>query len=31
MKQGDIELLKRIAEIEDNLDLESLPAKRGWQ
>jgi Holliday junction DNA helicase RuvB len=31
MKDGDIELLKRIAEFEDNLDPESLTAKLGWR
>jgi Holliday junction DNA helicase RuvB len=31
MKEADIELLRRIAEVEDNLDLESLPAKLGWR
>lgn len=31
MKEGDIELLRRIAEIEDGLDPESLTAKLGWR
>ena len=31
MKDSDIELLKKIAEIEDNLDPNSLPAKLGWR
>lgn len=31
MKENDIELLQRIAEIEDRLDPESLPAKLGWR
>ena len=31
MKEGDIELLKHIAEVEDNLDTESLTAKLGWR
>jgi len=31
MKQGDIELLKRIAELEDSLDPKSLAAKLGWR
>jgi Holliday junction DNA helicase RuvB len=31
MKEGDIELLKQIAEIEDSLDPKSLPAKLGWR
>lgn len=31
MKEVDIEVLKRIAEIEDNLDPASLQAKLGWR
>jgi len=31
MKEEDIELLKRIAEIEDGLDPESLAGKLGWR
>lgn len=31
MKDSDIELLKKIAEVEDNLDPNSLPAKLGWR
>jgi len=31
MKEADIELLRQIAEIEDGLDPESLPAKLGWR
>lgn len=31
MKEGDIELLKRIAEFEDGLDPNSLAAKLGWR
>jgi Holliday junction DNA helicase RuvB len=31
MKEGDIELLKHIAEVEDSLDPESLAAKLGWR
>jgi len=31
MKEDDIELLKHIAEVEDNLDPNSLPAKLGWR
>jgi Holliday junction DNA helicase RuvB len=31
MKEADIELLRRIAEVEDSLDPESLPAKLGWR
>jgi Holliday junction DNA helicase RuvB len=31
MKEADIELLRRIAEAEDSLDPESLPAKLGWR
>ena len=31
MKEGDFELLKQIAEVEDNLDPESLTAKLGWR
>ena len=31
MKEGDIELLNRIIEVEDGLDPESLPAKLGWR
>jgi Holliday junction DNA helicase RuvB len=31
MKEGDVELLKRIAEVEDNLDPESLAGKLGWR
>lgn len=31
MKETDIELLKRIAEVEDGLDPESLTAKLGWR
>ncbi|MBA7560622.1 hypothetical protein ES708_02251 [subsurface metagenome] len=31
MKETDIELLKQIAEVEDNLDPNSLTAKLGWR
>jgi len=31
VKEGDIELLRHIAEVEDSLDPESLPAKLGWR
>lgn len=31
MKEKDIELLKQIAEVEDSLASESLPAKLGWR
>ena len=31
MKEKDIELLNRIAQVEDNLDPESLAAKLGWR
>jgi len=31
MKEGDIELLKRIAEVEDSIDPESLAGKLGWR
>lgn len=31
MKEGDLELLKHIAEVEDNLDPESLAGKLGWR
>ncbi|MBA7465329.1 Holliday junction ATP-dependent DNA helicase RuvB [subsurface metagenome] len=31
MKETDIELLQRIAEVEDNLDPNSLTAKLGWR
>jgi len=31
VKESDIELLKRIAEAEDSIDPESLPAKLGWR
>lgn len=31
MKEKDIELLKRIAEVEDSLDPESLAGKLGWR
>ena len=31
MKEGDIELVRRIAEVEDNLDPNSLTAKLGWR
>jgi len=31
MKEEDIQLIRRIAEIEDNLDPESLAAKLGWR
>lgn len=31
MKEKDIKLLKRIAEVEDSLDPESLAAKLGWR
>jgi len=31
MKEGDIELLKHIAEIQDSLDPESLAGKLGWR
>ncbi len=31
MKEGDIELLKHIAEVEDGLDPGCLPAKLGWR
>lgn len=31
MKEGDIELLKHISEVEDNIDPESLAGKLGWR
>ena len=31
MKEGDIELLKQIAEVEDSIDPESLAGKLGWR
>ena len=31
MEEADIELIKHIAEVEDSLDPESLPAKLGWR
>lgn len=31
MKEGDIELLQHIAEVEDNIDPESLAGKLGWR
>ena len=31
MKESDIELLKHIAEVEDNIDPESLAGKLGWR
>jgi Holliday junction DNA helicase RuvB len=31
MKEGDIELLKQIAEVEDNIDPDSLMARLGWR
>ena len=31
VKEGDIELLKHIAEVEDSIDPESLAAKLGWR
>ena len=31
MKQGDIDIVKRIAEIEEHIDSDSLQAKLGWR
>ena len=31
MKEGDIELLKHVAEVEDSIDPESLAGKLGWR